>query len=166
MMKKLIILLSIIICFGQSVFCAENTTLSAGISMNAKVPQQLMGTWRVVSKLVDTNSPENFKEVGVVIWNLSRSGDVISLCNPFTGAQASVNVEYVEDNTVKFSKEGNYEDKKLIDTVEITLEGNSFSGKNYLIFRAESDANNLNKPAKSATYVVVGRKISGSGVLE
>ena len=161
------ILTILIILFGVcpiAVGQEQTPVLSAGISLNSQVPSELMGTWRVVSKIIETDSPENFKNVGVVIWNLFRSGDVISLCNPFTGAEASVNVEYIKDNTVRFSKEGNYEGKKLIDTVEITIDNNTFSGKNYVTL--ESDTGNLDNRVRSATYALSGRKISGNSVLE
>jgi hypothetical protein len=147
-------------------FCSDGTVLSAGISINSQVPVEFMGTWRVASKLTETDSPENFKDVGIVLWNLSRTNDVITLYSPFTGARASVKVEYVKGNTVKFIKEGNYEDKRLVDTVEITLDGDTFSGKNYLTLSNSLGLDGSSNTEKHATYVLVGRKISGSGVLE
>ena len=166
MMLRLFFAFLLILVVMPASYSHEGGTLSAGISMNSVVPTDLMGTWRVVSKLIETNSPENFKEVGVVIWNLSRRGDVISLCNPFTGAQAFVNVEYVKNNTVKFSKEGNYEDTNLIDSVEITINGDTFSGENYLIMKEVSPLRDNTKPEKRATYAVSGKRIFGNGIME
>jgi len=160
-MLKRFFIIFIFLCSVTAVYSAETAVLSAGISLNETVPSELMGTWRVVSKLTNTDSPENFKNVGVVLWNLSRQGDVITLYSPFTGAEASVKVQYVKDNTVKFTKEGNYEDRLLTDTVEITLMGDTFSGRNYLTLQKSSASD-----FKHAEYVIVGKRISGSGVLE
>ena len=104
--------------------------------------------------------------MGIDLWNLSKSGDVINLCNPMTGASASVSVEYVKGNTIRFTKEGNYDNQLLTDTVEITLSGNKFTGVNYLSLRTYSDADNSLLKEKTATYYLQGDKISGTSVLE
>lgn len=150
--------------FIPAISFAESTTFTAGISMNKQVPSALMGTWRVTSVLQDTDSPVNFQKAGVDIWNLSKTGDVITLSNPFTGASASISVSYVNQNTVRFSKEGNYDKQKLTDTVEITLNGNSFQGKNYL--KLETIENGVITKAKTASYVLRGEKISGTSILD
>ena len=86
---------------------AENVpVLKAGVSLEPKVPNTLMGTWRVAAALKSTDSPQNFKQTSVDIWNLSRTNDVINLSNPFTGASASINVSYVNKNTIRFTKVG------------------------------------------------------------
>ena len=151
-------------------FCACHVaigkTLSAGVSLTESVPVSLMGTWRVASVLKDTDSPVNFKKTGVDIWNLSKVGDVINLSNPFTGATASISVSYVNKNTVKFSKVGNYDRQKLTDTVEITIEDDKFSGVNHLKLETLSEADNSVTNVKTATYVLRGEKISGTSILE
>jgi len=163
---KLFILI-IGISFGCSlVYAEEQTVLSAGISLTDQVPVDFMGTWRVVSNLNTTDSPANFKKNGIDLWNLSKTGDVINLCNPMTGASASVNVEYVKGNTIRFTKEGNYDNQKLTDTVEITLSGDKFTGMNYLSLKTYSDADNSLIKEKTATYDLRGNKISGTSILE
>ena len=127
-----IILSSTNITFAET----QPNTLKLGVSVTEKVPADLMGTWRVVSNLEETNYPATFKKNNIDIWNLSRTGDVINLRNPFTGASAYVRVEYVKDNTIRFTKEGNYDSQTLTDTVEITLSGNKFTGKNYLSLKS------------------------------
>ena len=139
-------------------------TLTAGVSLNEQVPVSLMGTWRVASVLQNTDSPSSFKKQGVDIWNLSKSGDVITLSNPFTGASASISVSYVNKNTVKFSKEGIYDKQQLTDSVEITLNGNKFVGVNNLKLEAIGEDNK--SVVKKAEYVLRGEKISGTSVLE
>ena len=166
MKTKLIkILFAIIITLGVLVPVYAKT-LSAGVSLTESVPASLMGTWRVASVLKETDSHPNFKKSGVDIWNLSKTGDVISLSNPFTGASASISVSYVNKNTVKFSKEGDYDRQKLTDTVEITLEGDKFNGINHLKLETISDVNNSVISVKTATYVLRGEKISGTSILE
>ncbi len=149
-----------------SVQADQTKTLSAGISVSKQIPPALMGCWRVVSKLKETDSPATFKKAGVDIWNLSKTGDVISLSNPFTGASASVSVEFVKNNTVRFTKEGNYDNQKLIDTVEITLSGNKFEGMNYLRLKKYSSADNSLISEKTASYTLRGDKISGASIME
>lgn len=160
------IIFSVFMAFG---FCyAEDSvpTLSATISMEDSLPADFFGTWRVVSKLEHTDSPKNFKISGVDIWNLSKTNDVINLSNPFTGASAYVRIDYVENGTIRFTKEGNYDNQKLTDTVEITLSGNKFVGKNYLSLKTYSDADNSLLSEKKAVYSLKGDKISGESVLE
>lgn len=168
-MFRLIRVLILIICVSfccSFAYAEEQTVLSAGISLTYQVPVDLMGTWRVASKLNSTDSPANFKLSGVDLWNLSKTGNVINLCNPMTGASASVNVEYVKGNTIRFTKEGNYDNQKLTDTVEITLSGNKFTGVNYLSLKTYSDADNSLIKEKTATYDLQGDKISGTSILE
>lgn len=166
-MRKLFLIL-FVLCFASIPFAfAENTTvLKAGVSLERKVPASLMGTWRVAAVLKETDSPQNFKDMSVDIWNLSRTNDVISLSNPFTGASASINVSYVNKNTIRFTKVGDYDNQRLTDSVEITITGNTFTGKNTLKLVTYSDADNSVLSEKSALYVLKGEKISGSDVLE
>ena len=65
---------------------------------------------------------------------------------------------------MRFSKEGNYDSQKLTDTVEITLNGDKFSGKNYL--KLEVVENGVVSKVKNATYVLRGEKISGTSILD
>ncbi len=139
-------------------------TLSATVSLNEQVPAALMGTWRVVSVLKETDSPVNFKKSGVDIWNLSRAGDVITLSNPLTGASASIEVSYINKNTVNFKKEGFYAKQNLTDTVEITLIGDSFQGINNL--KLDTIKDGVVMKEKTATYTLRGEKISGTSILE
>ena len=166
MLNKFLIILVLIfsaICICVPVNAEQIKTLSAGVSLNEQVPPALMGTWRVASALKVTDSPANFKKSGGDVWNLSKTSDVITLSNPFTGAAASISVKYVNKNTVRFSKEGNYDGQKLTDTVEITITGDKFTGVNTL--KLEVFENGAVTSVKNATYVLRGEKISGTSVL-
>ena len=168
-MRKLfltVILALILLLSGNIIFAENGTVLSGGISLSESVPTELMGSWRIVSKLEYTDSPENFKPFGVDIWNLSKTNNVISLCNPYTGAAADIRVDFVENKTIKFTKEGKYDNRILTDTVEITLNGDKFTGKNYLSLKTYSTKDNSLKTEKTATYTLRGDKISGTSIIE
>lgn len=143
----------------------DSYTLRAGVSLVEKVPASFMGTWRVAAVIKNTDSPQNFKQTSVDIWNLSKKGSVINLSNPFTGAAASINVSYVDKNSIKFTKVGNYDNQKLTDTVEIRLNGDSFTGINTLTLVTYSDVDNSVIKTKQAVYQLKGEKISGSSIV-
>lgn len=172
---KKIILASVIITFVlilnlksglNSNMVLADTTLKAGISLVENVPKGLFGTWRVVAVLENTDSPEVFRNKSADLWNLSRNNNVMNLSNPFTGASADLAVEFVKGNVIKFTKEGVSDNKKLTDTVEIKLDGNRFTGKNYLTLKTLSSTDNSVIKVQSAVYVLAGEKISGMSVLD
>ena len=144
----------------------ENLTLQAGISVLEQVPESFYGNWRVTAKLGETSDTSLFKPNSVDIWNLSREGDVINLCNPFTGASASITISYVDNNIIKFSKTGNYDNKKLTYVVELKLEDNTFTGINKLTLETISEVDNSVLKKETAVYILKGEKISGKSVLE
>jgi len=145
-----------------SVFAAD-TVLKAGVSID-KVPKDLFGTWRVSSKLTSTNAEEMFKERSVDLWNLSRVGDVITLDNPFSGANASIVINNVDGMAIKFKRTGMDGDKKLTDTVQLVLRKNSFTGVNNLRLETVSELDGHIMKTQWATYSLLGEKISGETV--
>ena len=101
----------------------------------------------------------------VDVWNLSRSGDVINLNNPFTGASASVKLDYVDGNIIRFSKTGEYDgNKKLTDTVDLKLNGDTFTGVNYLTLETFSIHDKSLIKKDTAVYILKGEKISGTSI--
>ena len=160
----LILLLCTLLTFVPYTF-AQSTVLKAGISLEECVPNSFMGTWRVTSRLIDNGGSSIFKLSGVDLWNLSRTGSVINLSNPFTGASASITVNYVDGKTIKFTKIGNYDNKILTDTVELNLNGESFTGINTLKLETLSDINKSVIKTETAKYSVAGEKISGVSII-
>ena len=148
--------------FGLAVF---SEPLQAGISID-EVPNSIYGTWRVVAKMDKQSGSTYFKPNAIDFWNLSRVGDVINLNNPFTGANASVKVDYVEGNLIRFTKTGGYDDNKiLIDTVDLKLEGDSFTGVNYITLETYSNFEEKKLVRKdSAIYLLKGEKIFGESI--
>ena len=142
----------------------EEFTLTAGVSVN-EVPKAFYGSWRVVAKLDDTNSYKTFKPQSVDMWTLSRVGDIITLSNMFTGAQATISLKTVEGNLIVFSKKAPYDNKVLTDTVSIRLEDGKFSGINTLTLESYSLTDNHLMKTESARYIIKGEKISGDNVL-
>lgn len=165
--KKLRIYTSCLLVFGYLLFnlnaLAEQTVIKTGISID-KVPKDFYGTWRVTSKIISTNAEGVFKKNSVDLWNLSRVNDVITLHNPFSGANASITISSVEGRSIKFKKTGDYDGKKLTDTVQLTLEKDTFTGVNNLKLDTISEADGHVLKTEWATYNLKGEKISGESI--
>lgn len=136
--------------------------IKAGVSKIDMLPDDFFGSWRVVAKIDKQSGSVNFKPNTIDLWNLSRKGDVINLNNPFTGASASVKLDYVEGNIIRFTKTGDYDNKKLTDTVDLKLNGDTFTGINSLKLETYSTDDNSLIKTDTALYILKGEKISGS----
>ena len=158
----IIILFAGILSLNFDCVLADNADmLKAGVSVTDSLPNDFFGTWRVVSNIIDTDSPSGFKKKNVDIWNLSRSGDVVYLSNPFSGAQASVNVDFTGDGAIRFTKQSTVDNKQLTDTVELYISKNKFSGVNTIKLDTLSDVDGSIVKTAKATYTLAGEKISG-----
>ena len=155
-MRKLIIFSICFIFLLGLGFVPRNLYAEVLTGSVTAVPDSFFGTWRVVSKLVDTDSVI-FKENNLDLWNLSRLGDVITLCNPFNGAEANITVNSVNGSYIVFRKTGKYSGKDLTDVVEIKLNGDSFSGTDTL----KLDVTGKIIKTETAKYSIKGEKISG-----
>ena len=100
------------------------------------------------------------------MWTLTRVGDIITLSNPFTGANAEITVKTVEGNLVVFSKKAPYDNKMLTDTVSIRLDKNSFSGINTLTLEQFSLIDGHIIKTENARYIIKGEKIAGDNIIE
>lgn len=136
--------------------------LQAGVSKVDMLPDDFFGSWRVVTKIDKQSGSIYFKSNTIDLWNLSRNGDVINLNNPFTGASASVKLDYVEGNIIRFTKTGDYDNKKLTDTVDLKLDGDTFTGINSLKLETFSTYDNSLIKTDTALYILKGEKISGA----
>ena len=153
----------IILCTLIVGLSALSEPLKAGVSIDS-VPEMFYGSWRVVAKIDKQKGETYFKPIAIDFWNLSRQGNVINLTNPFTGASASVNVDYVEGNLIRFTKVGNYDNKKLTDVVDLKLNGDTFTGINTLTLETYSNFDNSLIKKDSAIYILKGEKISGQSI--
>lgn len=161
MKKFLIIIFAVFLTI--SAVCAADIVIKAGVSID-KVPKNLYGTWRVSSKLTSTNTDGLFKEKSVDLWNLSRAGDVITLDNPFSGANASIVINSVEGSAVNFKRIGDYDNKKLTDTVRLVLAKDTFKGVNNLKLDTVSEVDGHVMKTEWAVYSLMGEKISGESL--
>ena len=160
-MKNILVLFLLFFTLAP-VFSQETTKLlTAEISM---VPKSFYGTWRVVSKRTETDSPAIFKDSGIDLWNLSRTYDVISLCNMFNGAKADITVSKADSNHVVFTKSGKYDKKILSDKVELYLDGDSFTGTDTL--QLDTLVNGKIVKTERAKYSLKGEKIGGQVITE
>ena len=160
MLKKIFVML--ILFIGLPVL-AE--TLKAGISTVDSIPNSFYGSWRVVAKLDKQSGSAYFKPQAVDFWNLSRTGNVIYLENPFSGANATVKLDYVDGNLIRFTKTGDYDgNKKLTDTVDLKLNGYKFTGVNYITLETFSIRDNSLIKKDTAIYLLAGEKISGTSI--
>ena len=163
-MKKFILCFILLII---SILCvrAEDKVLSLGVSID-DVPESFFGSWRITAKLDTTNSHSAFKPQSVDIWTLTRTGDIITLDNPFTGAKADVSVRTVEGNLIVFSKKGNYDNKVLTDTVAIRLDESTFKGINTVTLESFSLIDNHLLKTETARYFINGEKIAGENIIK
>lgn len=170
MIKKIIcIFILIFFTFLFSPVQSENKQTEAfklSVSLINEVPDALFGTWRVTSELIETDSPEKFKKATTDIWNISKRGNVIELNNPFSGASATVKLEYVKQNRIKFTKKHNYDGQILTDTVELYLNKESFSGVNTLSLETLSDIDDSIIKSSRAMYNLKGEKIAGENITD
>lgn len=161
-MKKLLLLL--ILIFIRVDVIAE--PLQAGISVIENLPNSFYGTWRVVAKMDKQSGSVNFRPQSIDFWNLSRENNVINLNNPFTGASASVKLDYVEGNLIRFTRIGEYDvNKKLIDIVDLRLNGDTFTGINQITLETYSMIDNSLIDKDTALYIIKGEKVSGSSIV-
>lgn len=131
-----------------------------------KVPKSFFGLWRVSSKLIETDSPVIFQENNIDLWNLSRVDNVITLSNPFNGANATVTVDSIDNKYIVFTKTGKYGNKILTDTVKINLSEETFEGVDLIKLETYSDVSDKIVKTETAKYSVKGEKIAGKCNLE
>ncbi len=168
MKKKLFLLILLFCIFLPYTVNADNRYVLKGtVSKIDMVPKELFGSWQVTSELEETNYPKIFKKNTADFWNLRRSGNVIELRNPMTGAVAEVYLQDIGYRDVTFyhtQKEGKY---KVTDTVSIKLnvDGTTFTGENTIILEQliEEDTRYIIETRK-AVYKLYGRKVSGMSI--
>lgn len=165
-MKKLLITVLILFLTSSiTVFAQDSIVLKAGVSKINSVPKQFFGTWQVKSTLVTTDSPKNFKPSSADMWNLRRSGNVIELRNPMTGAVAEIYLNDVNNNDITFTHQEKEDNFKLTDTVKLHLNGNTFTGTNELtLTKKKIYGDQYEIVIKKAKYTIEGQKISGTSI--
>ena len=166
-----LILLSFVFCVCACNSFAANvtgnsskTTIQGSVSLSDSVPSGFYGCWKVISVRSKSTNNAEFGEFGVDLWNLSKSGDVITLSNPVSGAKASVLVSEVNGNTVKFKKVSRESDEESIETPILTLEGDNFYGIDRIVIRSYKNGKFVRE--ESVEYKVKATKVSGATIPE
>ena len=140
----------------------KNDMLRASISIDKELPEEFYGTWAVKSTLIETNNPKLFNKTSTNVWVFGRKGKIVTLSNPIIGITASITVNEVTGKKAKFTREESSENYTQIETPEITIEGDSFSGEDKLIIK------HLYKDKIYKTdvvkYKLEGKKMSGSAL--
>lgn len=137
----------------------KDGVLQATVSISKDLPSEFYGTWSVSFLLIDSNNPMLMTHKGSEIWVFSKNKDVITLSNPATQASASITVNQVIGKKAIFTREEISEKYKEIETAEISVEENNFSGTDTIVI------NHYNKGKYIKTsyikYQVEGTKIMG-----
>jgi hypothetical protein len=164
-LTKILIILILFVGFSfipsNEIFTAKATVLQGYVE---KIPPAFFGTWRVKSKLLTTDNPIIFKIKSIDIWNLTQQNDVIILSNPFSGATGEVKIDAIKNKTIKFTKKGRLDNKILTDTVEITINENSFIGINNLLLETISDIDGKVIKTETAQYAITGERLAGQSI--
>ena len=142
----------------QKIIKHENV-IKGNISVTKDLPEEFYGTWSVISILLETNNPELFRKRSSDIWTFNREKDVIILSNPISGATASITVNEVSGKTAIFSRIKKSEKMIEIETPEITVKEDSFSGTDLIIIKHFK--NNERIKTDRVKYKIRGYKISG-----
>ncbi|MCD7879239.1 MAG: hypothetical protein LUG16_04815 [Candidatus Gastranaerophilales bacterium] len=130
--------------------------------MTDRVPSELFGSWKVVSVCTKTTNKEFFGSKSVDIWTLTRTGDLISLKNPLSGARADITVNDVNGKTIKFEKKSLFPDEESVETPILTLQGDNFTGVDKISIKTYKDGKLIKEDY--VEYQVKGTRMSGIGL--
>ena len=162
-MKKLFFILTFLIIGISQITQVQGMTLKAGISLSDQVPKGFFGSWKITSVMEYSNNPSVFNEISTDYWNLSKSGDVITLANPNSGAQASVTIKDVDDNKITFTHVINGKNAKMTETPTLTLDGENFSGTDKIVLERYKYGKKTGEDV--VIYKITAQKISGESAL-
>ncbi len=161
-MKKLILLclISTLILINYPV---SAQVIKGEVSILEKIPQGLYGSWIVHGVPIYSNT-NSFSAPSVDYWNIYRNNDVITLENPETNARASVTIDTVNNNTIKFTRKSDTTEEKTIETPTITINGENFWGTDKIVIKKYKD----NKQIKTeiTLFSIKGIKIGGNSSSE
>ena len=160
-MKNLLIILYIIIFATNIVFAQNDYVLKVGISKIDNIPKEFFGTWSVQATRVYTDDEKRFAISTADLWNLRRSGNVLELRNPVTGAVAEIYLDEVKQKEITFTHNETEGNLKLTDTVIMVVDGNTFTGTNEIeleILRQDAYGK-YKKEYKKAKYKLKGAKV-------
>ena len=159
-MKKFLVLIFMFFFITPLAANCEGMVLQAGVSLSDKVPSGFFGTWKITSTISYTNNKDMFNEVTTDFWNLSKVGDVITLTNPVSGAEASVTVEDVKGNQIKFTHVTQNKNAKMTESPTLTLNGENFYGTDKIVIEKYKYGEKVSSDV--VIYKIKAQKTSGN----
>ncbi len=162
-MKKIFFTLLFLTIFSLPVF-SEGMVIQGGISLTSKVPKGFYGSWRVTAVQSYTNNAKLFTDTATDLWNLSKTGDVITLSNPVSGARASVDIQEVDGNTIKFVRKTNSKNENVTETPILTLDGENFHGTDRIVIEKYKFGELVRTDI--VEYKITAQKIAGNSAGE
>lgn len=160
-MKKLLIIFLIFFFISPVQYAFSQTMLlQAGVSLSDQVPKGFFGSWKITSTISYSNNKKIFNEVTTDYWNLSKVADVITLENPQSGASASVTIEEVKGNQIKFRHVIRNYNTKMTEMPALTLNGENFYGTDKIIIEKYKYGQKISTDI--VVYNIKAQKISGN----
>ena len=141
----------------------STTVLKGGVSQVQELPVGMYGMWQVKGTLLETNNYDKFTQTSSDIWVLRKDGDFVTLINPQNGANATITVTEVVDNTATFTRGIKSGNMREAETVTVTLlgDGETFSGTDVIMSQTMINGILISDVAR---YRVNGVKISGQTI--
>ncbi|MBQ7450712.1 hypothetical protein IJS77_04780 [bacterium] len=136
--------------------------ITGTVSLIENVPDGFYGTWKVVSVQTYSNNPFMFNSTSVDVWKLEKRNNNLILTNPESGATATVTLEDVQNNTIKFVRKSDTPYEKVVETPEITLSGENFFGTDTIVINKYKNNTYIGKEV--VQFKVKGIKQSGASV--
>ena len=134
-MKQILKMFVIIVISVISVQEISAKTLQGNISLIENVPQNFYGTWLVTGTMISTNIENMYSKTAVDVWTLTKYGNIIVLANPVSGAYASISVNEVDGNKVKFTRTSTNSNQSSFEEPIINLNGDNFEGVDKMIIK-------------------------------
>lgn len=138
--------------------------ITGSVSLVNNVPSGFFGTWKVVSVQVYSNNPFLFNSMSVDYWKLEKYNNNLTLTNPESGATATVTLEEVKDNTIKFIRTSDTPYEKVVETPEITLNGENFYGTDTIVINKYKNNTLIGK--EMVKFKLKGIKQSGASITD
>lgn len=140
-----------------------STVLKGGISQVQELPVGMYGMWQVKGTLLETNNYDKFAQNSSDIWVLRKDGEFVTLINPQNGANATITVTEVVDNTATFTRGVKSGNMREAETVTLTLlgDGDTFSGTDVIMSQTMINGIIVSDVAR---YRINGVKISGQTI--
>lgn len=158
-LKRVLLIFIIFLCSF-----ARAQTLEGGVSLSDRVPKELFGAWKVNAVCTQSTNRDYFDSTSVDVWIFSRIEDRILLTNPMSGATASIGVNEVKGNKVKFEKKIDLPDELSVETPILTIDKDSFEGVDRIYIKTTKNGALVKEDF--IEYKVKGTKMSNISLSE